>query len=156
MLLLFLPLFNTFMLSCSCWFSNDACYIPWFYQLRVFYAKCFVRNDEIKLWNQIKSVKFTSILLSHNDEQIINVGTANCFELKCNKLFTLNMFESGYSLIWDYNTKAKHKIYSLEFYSETPEASRLQNHDKWNMSIKMISIDQIFIFAIWLFLTIGN
>ena len=41
-----------FMLSCSCWLSNDACYIPWFYQLRVFYAKCFVRNDEIKLWNQ--------------------------------------------------------------------------------------------------------
>ena len=58
-----------FMLSCSCWLSNDACYIPWFYQLRVLYANCFVRNDEIKLWNQIsKSGLMSQIVL-------INLGT---------------------------------------------------------------------------------
>ena len=45
-----------FMLCCSCWLSNDACYIPWFYQLHVFYAKCLVRNEEIKLWNHIQII----------------------------------------------------------------------------------------------------
>ena len=54
MLLSFYHSTTRFMLSCSCWLSNDACYIPWFYQLRVFYAKCFVRNDEINC--EIKSI----------------------------------------------------------------------------------------------------
>ena len=54
MLLSFYHSTKRFMLSCSCWLSNDACYIPWFYQLRVFYAKCFVRNDEINC--EIKSI----------------------------------------------------------------------------------------------------
>ena len=40
-----------FMLSCSCWLSNDACYIPWFYQLRVLLCKMLCqkwRNKTVK------------------------------------------------------------------------------------------------------------
>ena len=40
-----------FTLSCSCWLSNDACYIPWFYQLRGFLCKMLCqkwRNKTVK------------------------------------------------------------------------------------------------------------
>ena len=46
------------MLSCSCWLSNDACYIPWFYQLRVLLCKMLCQ----KWWN--KTVKSNQSKLS--------------------------------------------------------------------------------------------
>ena len=60
MLLLFYHCTTRFMLSCSCWLSNDACYIPWFYQLRVFLYKMPCQK-----WRN-KTVKSNQSIISYH------------------------------------------------------------------------------------------
>ena len=49
------------MLSCSCWLSNDACYIPWFYQLRVLLCKMLCQKWRNKTVKSVKVVLLKSL-----------------------------------------------------------------------------------------------
>ena len=52
-----------FTLSCSCWLSNDACYIPWFYQLRVLLCKMLCQKWRNKTVKSISTLALAALLM---------------------------------------------------------------------------------------------